>query len=85
MPRHAAGSFTLLPVGAGNAAPGLRSWTGAADLSTGLTIALPVIAALLITNIALGSSARRAAVEPVRGGFPITIMIGWVVLGCPCR
>jgi len=76
-------SFTLLPIGE---SPGASNWLTLADLggvifSTGLKIALPVIVALLITNIALGILTRAAPqLNLFAVGFPITIMVGWVVL-----
>ena len=77
-------SFRLLPIGAG---AGAADWLALADwggtiFSTGLMIAMPVIAALLITNIALGILTRAAPQLNIFSvGFPITIMVGWVVLG----
>lgn len=49
--------------------------------STGLHIALPVIAALLITNLALGILSRTAPQLNLFGiGFPITISIGLIII-----
>jgi flagellar biosynthesis protein FliR len=76
-------SFTLLPIGAGAGAATwipLAEW-GGSIFSTGLTIALPVIAALLITNIALGILTRAAPqLNLFAIGFPVTILVGWTVL-----
>lgn len=49
--------------------------------STGLHLALPVIAALLIANLALGILSRTAPQLNLFGiGFPITISIGLIVI-----
>lgn len=49
--------------------------------STGLHIALPVIAALLITNLSLGILSRTAPQLNLFGiGFPITISIGLIII-----
>lgn len=49
--------------------------------STGLHLALPVIAALLIANLALGILSRTAPQLNLFGiGFPITISIGLIVV-----
>jgi flagellar biosynthetic protein FliR len=77
-------SFTTLPV---SAAPfgggGLRQiamW-GATVFSAGTQLALPMIAALLITNIALGVLTRAAPQLNLFGiGFPITLGAGFIVL-----
>jgi flagellar biosynthetic protein FliR len=75
-------SFRLLPVGAG--AP--LEWPAIASLGggifvTGLMIALPVVVALLLTNIALGILTRAAPqLNLFAVGFPVTILAGWIVL-----
>ena len=57
----------------------IANW-GAQIFSIGLQIALPMIAALLITNIALGVLTRAAPQLNIFGiGFPITICVGFIV------
>lgn len=77
-------SFTLLPVSAtpfvakGFAA--MSIWA-ATVFSTGVLLALPLIAALLIANIGLGVLARVAPQLNIFAvGFPVTIVSGFVVL-----
>ncbi len=54
---------------------------GGKIFSAGLQLALPVVAALLITNMALGILTRTAPQLNLFGiGFPITIGIGFVVI-----
>ncbi|MFA7269805.1 MAG: flagellar biosynthetic protein FliR [Sterolibacterium sp.] len=77
-------SFRLLPITTTPfAAPGfaaLLNWA-AVLYSAGLMLALPLIAALLIANIALGVLARIApALNIFAVGFPVTIVAGFVVL-----
>jgi flagellar biosynthetic protein FliR len=77
-------SFSLLPISATPfAAKGfsaLVSWA-AILFSAGLMLALPLIAALLIANIALGVLARVApALNIFAVGFPVTIVSGFAVL-----
>lgn len=56
------------------------SW-GASIFAFGLQIALPIVAALLFTNIALGILSRAAPqLNLFAVGFPITLTIGFVVL-----
>lgn len=58
----------------------IAQW-GSKIFSIGLQLALPVIAALLITNIALGILTRTAPQLNLFGiGFPITIGIGFLVI-----
>jgi len=77
-------SFELAPIGA-TVVTG-KVWTIVAQLGTvvfasGLLIALPVIAALLITNIALAVLTRTAPqLNLFSLGFPITSTIGYLVL-----
>lgn len=77
-------SFTALPVGA--TAPGNGSWlnianAGAVVFSSGLLLALPVIVALLITNIALGILGRVAPqLNLMAVGFPLTLTLGLIAL-----
>jgi flagellar biosynthetic protein FliR len=77
-------SFAALPVTSAPLHPvGFRvlvDW-GAVIFYTGLTIALPVIAALLIANIAVGIMTRAAPqLNLFAVGFPITLMTGFVAL-----
>jgi flagellar biosynthetic protein FliR len=77
-------SFMLMPVG-GNpfspqAAYSLVSW-GGHIFAAGFTLALPVLAALVITNLALGVLTRAAPQLNIFAvGFPITLMLGFVML-----
>lgn len=76
-------SFSTLPIG--NAMPNqgfynVVEW-GGSIFAFGLQIALPIVAALLITNIALGILTRAAPqLNLFAVGFPITLSIGFVVL-----
>ncbi|MBI5920422.1 MAG: flagellar biosynthetic protein FliR [Betaproteobacteria bacterium] len=77
-------SFKLLPISTTPFAAGgfaaLLSWS-ATLFSAGLMLALPLIAALLIANIALGVLARVApALNIFAVGFPVTIVSGFTVL-----
>lgn len=76
-------SFTTLPIGNAMSNEGfysVASW-GGSIFAFGLQIALPIVAALLITNIALGILTRAAPqLNLFAVGFPITITIGFVVL-----
>lgn len=57
----------------------IANW-GSKIFSIGLQVALPMIAALLITNIALGILTRAAPQLNIFGiGFPITICVGFIV------
>jgi len=76
-------SFVTMPMaldGPGIDALKIAQW-GEMVFSAGLLLALPVIAALLVTNMALGVLTRSAPQLNLFGiGFPITICIGFVVL-----
>jgi flagellar biosynthetic protein FliR len=77
-------SFIDLPVSAAPAgAQGFRQlalW-GGLIFSSGVQLALPIIAALLLTNIALGILTRAAPQLNLFGiGFPITLGAGFIVL-----
>ena len=78
-------SFTLLPISAAPfAAKGYATMLASAAIifSSGLMLALPLIAALLIANIALGVLTRMAPTLNLFAiGFPITMVSGFVVLG----
>lgn len=71
--------IAALPIGAG----GMRrvaEW-GGRIFSSGTQLALPMIAALLITNLALGILTRAAPqLNLFAIGFPVTLGIGFVVL-----
>jgi flagellar biosynthetic protein FliR len=77
-------SFTLLPVSAtpihAAAFSALMAWS-ATLFTTGVLLALPLITALLIANIALGVLARIAQqLNLFAVGFPVTLALGFVVL-----
>jgi flagellar biosynthetic protein FliR len=76
-------SFHTLPIGSMMQAKGLyglASW-GGSIFSYALQISLPILAALLITNIALGILTRAAPqLNLLAVGFPITLTIGFSVL-----
>ena len=77
-------SFTLLPVSTtpirAAALSSLLAWS-AILFSTGLLLALPLITALLIANIALGVLARIAQqLNLFAVGFPVTLALGFLVL-----
>lgn len=77
-------SFQVMPVGAALFGP-QAAWTlvavGAQLFVAGLTLALPVIAALLITNLALGVLTRTAPQLNIFAvGFPITLLLGFFML-----
>jgi flagellar biosynthetic protein FliR len=77
-------SFTLLPISdaplAGEGFRQMAIW-GGRIFSAGVQLALPMIAALLTTNIALGILTRAAPQLNLFGiGFPITIGIGFIMI-----
>ena len=77
-------SFTLLPVSTtpihAAAFSSMLAWS-ATLFSTGLLLALPLITALLIANIALGVLARIAQqLNLFAVGFPVTLALGFLVL-----
>jgi flagellar biosynthetic protein FliR len=77
-------SFQVLPITAGplNALGWqvLVGW-GGAIFSTGLLISLPVVAALLIANVAVGIMTRAAPQLNIFAvGFPVTLVTGFVAL-----
>ncbi len=77
-------SFTLLPIGPAPLPAGgwetLLRWS-ATIFSMGLLISLPLIAALLIANIALGILTRAAPqLNLFAIGFPITLIAGFSML-----
>jgi flagellar biosynthetic protein FliR len=77
-------SFQALPVSAEPLAPlGFRLLAGFGGVifGTGLLISLPVIAALLIANVAVGIMTRAAPqLNLFAVGFPITLVTGFVAL-----
>lgn len=77
-------SFRALPISAHPFAAGgwatLAQWGGEIFLA-GLLIALPVLGALLITNMAIGIMTRAAPQLNIFAvGFPLTLAAGFVVL-----
>ena len=76
-------SFQVLPLAPFSAPSGLRAlveW-GSSIFSYSLALALPLLAALLITNLALGVLTRAAPQLNIFAvGFPLTILIGILTL-----
>ena len=77
-------SFSTLPVSAqpvyGGGFKQMADW-GAKIFSTGVQLSLPIVAALLITNVALGILTRAAPQLNLFGiGFPITLGVGLLVI-----
>ena len=76
-------SFVTMPIsldGGGINPMKIALW-GEAVFSAGLLLAMPVIAALLITNMALGVLTRTSPQLNIFGiGFPVTLAIGFFVL-----
>lgn len=77
-------SFHELPISAhlpsASMSMTLVKW-GGAIFSTGVALALPILAAMLIANIALGILTRAAPQLNVFSvGFPITLLLGFMVL-----
>jgi flagellar biosynthetic protein FliR len=77
-------SFQTLPVSgipiAGSGFKHVADWGGRV-FSAGMQLALPIVAALLIINVALGILTRAAPQLNLFGiGFPITLGIGFLVL-----
>jgi len=77
-------SFYTLPVSAspvyGGGFKQLADW-GGKIFSTGVQLSLPIVAALLITNVALGILTRAAPQLNLFGiGFPITLGVGLLVI-----
>lgn len=78
-------SFELLPISTSFISAGgmfeLVKW-GGRIFSAGVQLSLPIVAALLITNIALGILTRAAPQLNIFGiGFPITIGVGFIMIG----
>ena len=78
-----ANSFVTLPIGlveSGINSMRIAMW-GETIFSYGLLLALPAVAALLITNMALGILTKTAPQLNLFGiGFPVTLSIGLVVI-----
>jgi flagellar biosynthetic protein FliR len=76
-------SFRAFPIGQ---MPAIASWlniahAGVTVFSSGLLLALPILVALLITNIALGVLGRVSPqLNLMAIGFPITIALGFAAL-----
>ena len=78
-------SFSAIPIGVGiphHASLWMHiAGTGSIIFSSGVQLALPIIAALLVTNIALGILTRAAPQLNLFGiGFPITMSAGFIML-----
>lgn len=77
-------SFTAIPVGITPLGSG--SWLNLAELGSkmfaaGLLLALPIIVALLITNLALAVLTRAAPQLNIMSiGFPLTLTVGFIAL-----
>jgi flagellar biosynthetic protein FliR len=78
-------SFELLPISSGFIANGGLLHIvklGGRIFSAGVQLSLPIVAALLITNVALGILTRAAPQLNIFGiGFPITIGVGLIMIG----
>jgi flagellar biosynthetic protein FliR len=76
-------SFSTMPIGAGNPGAGMEllvSW-GARIFSAAVQLSLPIVAALLINNIALGVLTRAAPQLNIFGiGFPVAIGVGFIMI-----
>ena len=77
-------SFVTLPIAStpfsGNAPLEMARW-GGRIFSAGLQLSLPIIAALLVTNVALGILTRAAPQLNIFGiGFPVTLGVGFLTL-----
>ncbi|ABR89166.1 FliR component of the flagellar biosynthesis pathway [Janthinobacterium sp. Marseille] len=78
-------SFEMLPISSSFLSAGgmleVVKW-GGRIFSAGVQLSLPIVAALLITNIALGILTRAAPQLNIFGiGFPITIGVGFIMIG----
>jgi flagellar biosynthetic protein FliR len=79
-------SFTLLPIANANGGVASGSWlniayAGGIIFSSGVFLALPIIVALLITNIALSILSRVAPqLNLMAIGFPVTLALGFIAL-----
>jgi flagellar biosynthetic protein FliR len=78
-------SFISMPISAtpmsANGPLEVVRW-GGRIFATGLQLSLPIVAALLITNVALGILTRAAPQLNLFGvGFPITLTVGFLLIG----
>jgi len=76
-------SFATIPVGGGMHAGGLLTlaYWGSAIFSAGVMLAMPLLAALLIANLALGVLTRAAPqLNLFAVGFPVTLALGLITL-----
>lgn len=78
-------SFTSLPITA-HPMPSGTAWllvkSGGQIFNLGVQLAMPMVAALLMTNMALGILTRAAPQLNIFGiGFPLTLTVGFVVIG----
>lgn len=83
MVRALADSFVSMPIAttASGISPMKIVMWGETIFTTGLLLALPAVAALLITNMALGILTRTAPQLNLFGiGFPVTLSIGFLIL-----
>lgn len=77
-------SFSTIPIGL--ALPGSGTWinivnAGSVIFSSGVLLSLPIIVALLITNVALGVLSRAAPQLSLFAiGFPLTLLLGFGML-----
>jgi flagellar biosynthetic protein FliR len=77
-------SFITMPISATPMSSGapleLARW-GGRIFSTGLQLSLPIVAALLLTNVALGILTRAAPQLNLFGvGFPVTLTVGFLII-----
>ena len=77
-------SFVTMPISAtpasSNLALQLVKW-GSTIFSVGLQLSLPIVAALLITNVALGILTRAAPQLNIFGiGFPVSLGVGLILI-----
>ena len=78
-----AGSFATLPIGSGLDDGALTTlvFFGATMFTGALAVALPALAAMLATNIAMGVVTRAAPqLNLFSVGFPITMLVGFLAL-----
>ena len=80
-----ADSFSTIPISASPLGGGMfrvLAESGGRIFSAGVQLSLPLIAALLITNMSLGILTRAAPQLNLFGiGFPITIGVGFLMIG----
>ena len=77
-------SYTALPAGGTSAAASLLQTIpafGGTMLAAGLSLALPIVIAMLVVNITFGVLARTApALNPISIGLPAALFVGFVLL-----